>query len=81
MQEPAKASQKEITEHFDKPEDLQTKIKQLADLIKNARHLLIFTGEGISQTENKGIFTDRYALLKNEIKTNPTITHGTKNID
>ena len=38
----------ETCEYFEDFESLQTKVKQLADLIKHSKHLVLFTGAGIS---------------------------------
>ncbi|CAH1444673.1 unnamed protein product [Lactuca virosa] len=37
-----------MSEMFDSPDDLQQKIKQLAKMIKKSKHLVAFTGAGIS---------------------------------
>ena len=38
----------EIKEFFDKPSDLQVKIKKLAALIRKSNHFVVYTGAGIS---------------------------------
>ena len=79
IQGPQKGQVLHNTKHkFDKPEDLQLKIAQLAKLMKEAKHLVILTGSGITATNtDKGIVNDTLAILKTtEIeKTFPTITH------
>merc|ERR1712154_135482 len=35
-------------EYFDEPSELQTKIKQLAELVKKSKHMVAYTGAGIS---------------------------------
>ena len=46
--ETAHKTDKEKKEHFDEPEILEKKCKQLADLIKNSKNGYFFTGAGIS---------------------------------
>ncbi|CAF3704188.1 unnamed protein product [Rotaria sp. Silwood1] len=38
----------EIKEYFDTPDELDQKIKTLADFIRNAKHFVVYTGAGIS---------------------------------
>jgi hypothetical protein len=37
------------TEYFDSEEDVKKKIKQLAEYVKNCKHMVALTGAGISQ--------------------------------
>jgi mono-ADP-ribosyltransferase sirtuin 6 len=38
----------DIEEKYDPPEEVEKKVKELADMIKNAKHLVIYTGAGVS---------------------------------
>ncbi|CAF3942380.1 unnamed protein product, partial [Rotaria sordida] len=38
----------EIKEYFDTPDELDQKIKTLADFIRNAKYFIVYTGAGIS---------------------------------
>jgi len=38
----------EKREYFDPPEKLTDNIKKLADLVRSAKHMVLFTGAGIS---------------------------------
>jgi len=44
----AHKSEEEMMEHYDSPEVLESKIQQLADLIRKSNHMVAFTGAGIS---------------------------------
>ena len=44
----AHKTEEEKKEFFEKPEDLEAKCKELAELIKGSRHFVSFTGAGIS---------------------------------
>lgn len=80
------SSEAEIKEHFDDEETLNWKVKQLADLIRNAKHCVVFTGAGISTSAKipdyrgpKGVWTlrDRGETAKMEITLSqalPTVT-------
>ena len=41
-------TEEEKTEYFDDEETLNTKIEQLADMVKNSKHFVAFTGAGLS---------------------------------
>ena len=41
-------TEEEKKEYFDSPEELQDKVEKLAELIKNSKHFVAFTGAGIS---------------------------------
>jgi len=42
------SSEEEIKEYFDSEEDLVWKIKELAEVIRNTKHLVVYTGAGVS---------------------------------
>uniref|UniRef100_A0A6A7G4B6 Regulatory protein SIR2 homolog 7 n=2 Tax=Hirondellea gigas TaxID=1518452 RepID=A0A6A7G4B6_9CRUS len=44
----AHKSEAEYVEHFDSPEVFQQKIKQLAQWVKDSKHMIAFTGAGVS---------------------------------
>lgn len=48
MAHTAHRTQEAIQEHFDPPHVLAEKLDRLADLVRNCRHLVAFTGAGIS---------------------------------
>lgn len=37
-----------LTEYFDEPKELEAKLDAVAEIVRNARHMIIFTGAGIS---------------------------------
>ncbi|XP_064404500.1 NAD-dependent protein deacylase sirtuin-6-like [Halichondria panicea] len=41
-------SEEDTKEFFDSPEELETKVSQLADWIRQSKHFIVFTGAGIS---------------------------------
>ena len=41
-------TEEEKLEYFDSPKELNEKIEKLAELIKNSKHFVAFTGAGIS---------------------------------
>lgn len=48
MAHSAHDNEEDVKEIYDSSEDLETKIKLLADLVKQSKHLVVFTGAGIS---------------------------------
>jgi len=48
MANTAHTSKEEMLEIYDTPEDLEVKIQKLATMVKNSKHLVAFTGAGIS---------------------------------
>ncbi|CAF3278170.1 unnamed protein product [Rotaria socialis] len=76
----------EIKEYFDNPEELDEKIKKLADLIRNAKHFVVYTGAGISTSAGindfrgpTGVWTFRAKGILPPAQTvrnpEPTLTH------
>lgn len=76
----------EIKEYFDTPEELNKKIKTLADYIRNAKHFIVYTGAGISTSAGindfrgpNGVWTARargIALTPSTVRNPvPTLTH------
>lgn len=39
---------RDVTEYYDSPTNVRAKVKQLAELIKESKHVVVFTGAGIS---------------------------------
>ena len=52
----AHSNEEDVIEHFDDDDVLEKKIKELARLIKRSKHLVAFTGAGISTSAGKLIF-------------------------
>lgn len=48
MANTAHTSEEEMLEIYDSPEELESKIQKLATMVKNSKHLVTFTGAGIS---------------------------------
>lgn len=43
-----KMTEEELKEYYDTTEELEIKVKQLADMIRNCKNLVVFTGAGVS---------------------------------
>jgi len=56
MTDTAHTDPDQMIEHFDDPDVLQTKITQLAQLVRESEHLVCFTGAGISTSAGIGDF-------------------------
>eukprot|EP01084_Bolivina_argentea_P220965 374377_1 len=41
-------NESEVKEYFDEPNELQKKINKLAQLVKNSKHFVVYTGAGVS---------------------------------
>jgi len=41
-------TEEELKEYFDDPQELDKKVKELAQLIRNSKHMVIYTGAGVS---------------------------------
>ncbi len=48
MAETAHKTDDEKKEFFDSPEELDAKVTRLAELVRNSKHFIAFTGAGIS---------------------------------
>lgn len=48
----SKSREVELKEHFDDPETLHQEAKKIAKLIKESKHLVVYTGAGISTSAN-----------------------------
>ncbi|CAG8531312.1 2354_t:CDS:2 [Acaulospora morrowiae] len=73
----------DIREYHDPPEQVQEKIEQLMELIRNSKHMVIFTGAGVSTSAGIQDFRGYLTLAKQGIKSTlsdftkirPTIEH------
>ncbi|CAF1155592.1 unnamed protein product [Adineta ricciae] len=76
----------EIIEYFDTPDELDRKVKTLADFIRNAKHFIVYTGAGISTAAGindfrgpTGVWTSRAKGVAPPPRTvhhpEPTLTH------
>ncbi|CAF1186618.1 unnamed protein product [Adineta steineri] len=76
----------EIQEYFDSPDELEKKIKTLANFIRNAKHFVVYTGAGISTSAGindfrgpNGVWTARARGFVSSRSTvsnpEPTLTH------
>ena len=65
MADTAHRDEEFLKEHFDLPEELDRKAQYLAQMMKESRHLVVFTGAGISTSAGISIlqrsFTIRYS--------------------
>jgi len=80
-------TEEEIKEYYDTPEDLELKVKELAQLIKKSTYMVVYTGAGVSTSAKipdyrgpNGVWTlrDKGMAPKFEIKIEqalPTSTH------
>ena len=48
MASTALKTEEEKKEYFDSPEELERKVEKLAELVRNSKHMVAFTGAGIS---------------------------------
>jgi mono-ADP-ribosyltransferase sirtuin 6 len=67
----------EIQEFFDSPEELEEKIKTLANFIRESNHFIVYTGAGISTSAGipdfrgpQGVWT---LQARNQVRTEPTV--------
>ncbi|CAF1394071.1 unnamed protein product [Adineta ricciae] len=78
--------EEEIIEYFDTPDELERKVKTLADFIRNAKHFIVYTGAGISTAAGindfrgpTGVWTSRAKGVAPPPRTvqhpEPTLTH------
>ena len=56
MGDTAHKDPEQMKERFDRPEALEEKINRLVRLIKQSKHLVVFTGAGISTSAGKNSF-------------------------
>jgi mono-ADP-ribosyltransferase sirtuin 6 len=87
MAHSAHTSQEEIQEHYDSPELFESKLDKLAELVRESKHFVIFTGAGISTDAGisdfrgpNGVWTLRAqgktpTVSRSTVKAVPTVTH------
>ena len=68
MAETAIKTEEEKKEYFDKPEELEQKVTQLAEWIKESQNFCIFTGAGISTSSGIPDYRSGYGTV---LKTGP----------
>jgi len=77
LEEPRSLNEEEIQEFFDSPEELEEKIKTLANFVRESSYFVVYTGAGISTSAGipdfrgpQGIWT---LAAKNLPRTAPTV--------